>query len=74
MVTETKDNKFANMKLIIATLQIDWPSNIGIGKSVEVKLPIAQNDKVIKQRTGLLSIPTGGKKRKADMSVCLGDI
>ena len=75
MSTETKDKKSANMKLTTTTLKVDWPFNIGHGKSVEVLVPIAKNDKVVKKDTEirLLNITTG-QKRKAQMQINVGDI
>ena len=75
MSTETKDKKSANMKLTTTTLKVDWPFNIGHGKSFEVLVPIAKNDKVVKKDTEirLLNITTG-QKRKAQMQINVGDI
>ena len=75
MSTETKDKKSANMKLTTTTLKVDWPFNIGQGKSIEVDVPIAKNDKVVKKDTEirLLNITTG-QKRKAQMQLKVGDI
>ena len=75
MSTETKDKKSANMKLTTTTLKVDWPFNIGHGKSVEVLVPIAKHDKVVKKDTEirLLNITTG-QKRKAQMQLKVGDI
>ena len=75
MSDEKKDNKLANMKLDITSEQVNWPVDIGAGKHVEVKVPVAVNDKSIQKHTEirLLKI-TGGTKRKATLSVCVGDI
>ena len=72
---ESKDKKSANMKLTTTTLKVDWPFNVGHGKSVEVDVPIAKNDKVVKKDTEirLLNITTG-QKRKAELQINLRDI
>ena len=75
MSIETKDKKSANMKPLMHTLKVPWPFNNGKSNVVEVNVPIAKNDKVIKKHTEirLLNTATGGsKKRKAEMSICIG--
>ena len=66
----------ANMKLITKMQKVIWPVQIGKSTSVEVMVQIATNDQPIKKHTEirLLNISKGGKKRKAEMSICVGEL
>ena len=73
MAWERKDEKNANMTLGSVKVNVDWPFDIGFGKSVTVIVPVAKSKKQIKpeEEIRLLSLAPA-KKRKA-MEISLSD-
>jgi hypothetical protein len=67
MSEEKKEPKHANMKSSYVEEIVNWPINIGLGKSVSVRVPVAINSKVVKKNyeLRLLASTIDSKKRKA---------
>ena len=72
MKEENKDAKHANMKWDVSTQTINWPVDIGLGKTVSVNVCVATNTKIIKPNTEIRIFSPINKKRPATTSVvCL---
>ena len=69
-----KDAANANMTCGTLKFQIDWPIDVGNGKSVNVNVPIAKNNKAIKPEHEIkLHVVAKPSKRKA-MEISMSDI
>ena len=63
------------MTLSASKVKVEWPVDMEKSKTVDVQVPMATNDKKIKNNTEvrMLNI-TINKKRKTHMAVCVADI
>ena len=75
MQFERKDAKLANMSWALMTKTMQWPIDIGLGKTVDVAITVAKNSKVIKSKhevRGFAALPTKTNQMTITMTE-LGD-
>ena len=68
MKEENKEAKHANMKWDVSTQTVNWPVDIGLGKTVSVNVCVATNTKIIKPNTEIRILNSINKKRPAPTS------
>ena len=71
-----KDAKLSNIAMVVKTISVPWPVDVGKGKSVEVTVPVAINNKQIKRHTEirLLEKSNTNKRKAATMSVNVSNL
>ena len=64
------------MSLSFKKVNVPWPVKVTKTKTVDVTVPIANNDKNIGKHTEirLANISTGKKRAASSMAVCIGDV